>query len=251
MLQVRTRLRVRDRAPSPAALIARVLEPGDLVSASNEVSGEAVSGNAAWYRLDDDKFVWSGGVIPAPGTTIPGNRAALPVSTYPNGHIRVLDESKIRAVFGTFAYTEANPRGAIRIDPAWIQANLVEIELPALAAIGHPKVSVHRLAAGPFRRVFAALQTAGLDGRILTCGGTFVPRHKTWNPDRGLSSHSWGIAIDLNVAWNGYGVTPPPLGAIGSVRELIPFFAGEGFGWGGDFSEPDGMHFELALKHIV
>jgi hypothetical protein len=162
----------------------------------------------------------------------------------------VLNDAGIQAVFGTFSFTEGTPRGAIKIDPAWSRKNITQIDVPALAAIGHSKLWVHSLAAEPFKRVFAAIETAGLSDRILSCGGTFVPRHKTWNPARGLSSHSWGIAIDLNVAWNGYNVPPPPVGAIGSVRELIPFFAAEGFGWGGDFGEADGMHFELALKHI-
>lgn len=67
---------------------------------------------------------------------------------------------------------------------------------------------------------------------------------------RGLSSHTWGIAIDLNVAWNGYGNVPAAHGVHGSVRQLVAIFESEGFAWGGYF-EPlsicDGMHFELAI----
>ena len=70
-----------------------------------------------------------------------------------------------------------------------------------------------------------------------------------WDPSRGLSTHSWGAAIDLNVPWNGYGAVPAALGAHGSVRELVPIFESEGFAWGGYFkpqSIADGMHFELS-----
>jgi hypothetical protein len=104
-------------------------------------------------------------------------------------------------------------------------------------------------AQGPFQRVFKAIADAGLDDQIRTCAGTFVPRHKGRNPARGLSVHSWGIAIDLNAQWNAYGTAPAALGNHGSTRELIPLFEAEGFAWGGYF-EPlsicDGMHFELA-----
>jgi hypothetical protein len=249
-LQVRSRLRVRDGAPNSTAPIAARFEPGDVITSLREVPGEAVSGNASWYELAGNRFVWSGGVTPAAAGVTPVDTATLPVATYPNGRIKVLDDAGVRAVFGTFTYTESPQRGAIIIDKVWASKNITQIDVPTLAHTGHGKLWVHMLAAAPFKRVFDAIETAGLSDRMLTCGGTFVPRHKTWDPSRGLSSHSWGIAIDLNVAWNGYDVTPPALGKIGSVRELIPFFAAEGFGWGGDFSDPDGMHFELALKKI-
>ena len=58
--------------------------------------------------------------------------------------------------------------------------------------------------------------------RILTCGETFVAPHKGWDPARSLSSHSWGIAIDLNVAWDRYGTEPARFGRPGCVRELVP-----------------------------
>ena len=100
-----------------------------------------------------------------------------------------------------------------------------------------------------FMAAFAAIGAANLADGILTFGGTFVPRHKAWNPQRTLSPHTWGVAIDLNVAWNGYGAEPAVLGAHGSLRELVPIFEGLGFAWGGyfePFAARDGMHFELA-----
>jgi hypothetical protein len=83
----------------------------------------------------------------------------------------------------------------------------------------------------------------------LTYGGTYVPRHMGWTVGRPLSSHSWGVAIDINVDWNPYGGAPAPLGAVGSVRQIVSLFEAQGFAWGGRFTPDalrDGMHFELA-----
>ena len=94
----------------------------------------------------------------------------------------------------------------------------------------------------------AAIQAAGLGSKLLSCDGTFVTRHKGHDPTRGLSSHSWGVSMDINAKWNAYGQIPAPLGAIGSTREFVSIFEALGFAWGGYFSHPyeDGMHFELA-----
>ncbi|MGH3431465.1 MAG: M15 family metallopeptidase, partial [Thermocrispum sp.] len=56
----------------------------------------------------------------------------------------------------------------------------------------------------------------------------------------GLSLHTWGIAIDLNVAGN-------QRGTAGEIdREVVRIFTRWGFAWGGDWSWTDPMHFELA-----
>lgn len=55
-----------------------------------------------------------------------------------------------------------------------------------------------------------------------------------------LSLHSWGVAVDINAAWNGFGVKP----TMGGV--LVSCFTEEGFDWGGKWSKPDGMHFQLS-----
>jgi hypothetical protein len=238
------RLNIRKHEPSIAAAITRREEMGAILAVRGLVQGDNVSGNAQWYAGDDDTFFWSGacGNFRAAGAT------SLGVNRRPNGTIEPLSEKDVRQVYGTFPYTEAK-KGAINIDAAWAAANIVTLPTPVLADNGYANIKCHAKARGPFERVFAAIAAAGLDERIVTCAGTFVPRHKGWNPKRGLSVHSWGLAIDFNVAWNPYGGLPAALGAHGSVRELVPYFEAEGFAWGGYFqplSICDGMHFELA-----
>jgi hypothetical protein len=54
------------------------------------------------------------------------------------------------------------------------------------------------------------------------------------------SAHSWGLAIDINMTGNGLGQTPA------MDKNLVKCFTDAGFGWGGNYSRPDGMHFTLA-----
>lgn len=61
---------------------------------------------------------------------------------------------------------------------------------------------------------------------------------------RGLSSmslHSWGIAVDLNAAWNGLGKTPT------FSAKFVQCFRDAAFDWGGDWKRKDGMHFQLQV----
>jgi hypothetical protein len=56
-----------------------------------------------------------------------------------------------------------------------------------------------------------------------------------------MSIHSWGIAFDINAAWNGLGKEPQ------MSNELVKCFTDAGFEWGGDWKRMDGMHFQLAF----
>lgn len=76
-----------------------------------------------------------------------------------------------------------------------------------------------------------------------------VPQFKTWDGcfnirnKRGLSSlslHSWGLAIDINAAWNQLNKQPT------MSKELVSCFTEVGFDWGGAWTRPDGMHFQLS-----
>jgi hypothetical protein len=250
------RLNIRFGQPSTRAPVAARAEPGAVLAVRGLARGEPVRGNADWYAGADDTFFWSGAVGGfQPAITNGTGPLAMPLQVHrrPNGTIRPLGDAEVRAVFGSPPYTEAGG-GRVNLDPNWVAQNIVNLPTPFLADLGFPGIQVHVKARDPFARVFAAIDEAGLMERILTCAGTFVPRHKGWNPARGLSSHSWGIAIDLNVAWNGYGAVPAAVGARGCLRELVPHFEAEGFAWGGYF-EPqsicDGMHFELARTNLA
>lgn len=54
------------------------------------------------------------------------------------------------------------------------------------------------------------------------------------------SNHSWGLALDLNAPQNGFGASSHTI-----ERPMANLWGEYGFGWGGDYSTPDWMHFEF------
>lgn len=96
----------------------------------------------------------------------------------------------------------------------------------------------------PLEKAFRNVIDRGLIDELRTWDGCFNIRKK-----RGATSpslHSWGVAIDINAAWNGFGKTPT------MSADLVECFTDAGFDWGGVWSKPDGMHFQLrALPKIL
>jgi hypothetical protein len=93
--------------------------------------------------------------------------------------------------------------------PGWESANLTRITAPAgrFFISNRATTRVHRLLAPHFNRLFAAVEAAGLWPEIFPSAGTFVCRTKqgfgkkpcgspgiSFNQ---LSTHSWGITIDV------------------------------------------------------
>lgn len=248
--QVVATLRIRGGAPSTSAPRLGAFQVGATIHPEAQVVGEAVAGNATWFQLPESQYVWGGGCTAALATV--AVRGAMDVVRRADGSLKALGRADIEHVFGKFAFVEKDG-GRIEIDRNWTRSELVAINTPLLSNAGFNRITVHRKAANPFKRVFAAIAAAGLQDTIRTCAGTWVPRHMGWDPSRALSSHSWGTAIDLNVPWNGYGQLPVALGMIGSLREIVGLFEAEGFAWGGYFqplSICDGMHFELARRDL-
>jgi hypothetical protein len=92
------------------------------------------------------------------------------------------------------------------------------------------------------RAALAEVEQRGLAGAIdrEDYGGCYVPRFIGRDPSKGLSLHTWGIAVDLNVAGN-------QRGTVGEIdRPVVAIFKKWGFVWGGDWRWTDPMHFELA-----
>lgn len=256
-------------APTLGAQIAARILPGTAIVADKIVEGDDFRGNPHWYQIDGSQqaasaltpfkngnaaqnplFVWAGG-LEFVDAIAPAISPATSTNTQqrPDGTIKPLDVTGLQSVFGTFNYTEGTS-GSIQIDSAWIHSNIVAYSHAAVNK--NRPFDVHQKAKAYFDFVFNEIQAQGLQDGILEFGGCWVPRHICHDPAKALSSHSWGVAVDLNVSWNGYGRQPAPAGSIGSVLELVPIFNKYGFAWGGHFGGKsiDPMHFELALLHI-
>lgn len=92
-----------------------------------------------------------------------------------------------------------------------------------------------------FSNVYKKIVDAKLAKELHTFDGCYNLRYIRGRTK--LSTHSWAIAVDHNAALN-------PLGAEPKINKaVVACFVSEGFRWGGEFSRPDGMHFQYALGY--
>lgn len=120
------------------------------------------------------------------------------------------------------------------------EAHMVLWDVPNSLELGAipKKVYCNKDMVKPLEKAFKNIVDRKLVSELKTWDGCFNIRRK-----RGASSaslHSWGVAIDINAAWNGFGKKPT------MSKELVACFKEAGFDWGGDWSKPDGMHFQLS-----
>lgn len=208
---------IRD-LPSGSDSGTRILE-GQLVGV------HGTSWNGAWGFVTAPAGVgWSGmrylredapGVPETPPETVPP-----PWPKVPHGLI------EIREVFG---------------EPGMGQCSRGMVKLPA--AIGAKnKFACHELMTPVFSDLFGVLHERGLWHLLRTFDGCYNLRKKTGTSSK-YSTHSWGIAIDLNAATNAYRATPT------IDPRVVAVFKDAGFTWGGNWSKPDGMHFQYATGY--
>jgi hypothetical protein len=103
-------------------------------------------------------------------------------------------------------------------------------------------VTGHKALFPQLRGALREVEARGLADQIHPAefGGCYVPRFIGHDPRKGLSLHTWGIAVDLNVPGN-------QRGTAGQInRDVVAIFKKWGFAWGGDWRWTDPMHFELA-----
>jgi hypothetical protein len=147
----------------------------------------------------------------------------------------VLPPVRIKLLFGEFAARPTPGRpGYLTLDPAWVRRNIDTQRVPLLGSV------TCNVALFPqIRGVVDELVERGLQDAIQSFSGCFSARHINRIPSAGLSHHSWGIALDINVQQgNLFGQTPH------QDPRLVRVFERWGFVWGGTFIVPDGMHFE-------
>jgi hypothetical protein len=134
---------------------------------------------------------------------------------------------------GAFSY-RYYADGTIEPDARWVRDSIRTEEVPVMG-----RVTCHRLMLPQLRGALQEVQDAGLAGTLTTYDGCYVPRFIERNPERSISLHTWGIAIDMDAATNYRGIegTMDP--------RVVDIFKRWGFAWGGDWQYTDPMHFEL------
>lgn len=152
------------------------------------------------------------------------------------------NNAQFLATYGRIAVQTA-PDGRARIVRQSPPFALVPVDLPLF-----DRRTVHVVVADDLVDICQELETLVSAGMIVkpTWDGCFVPRHKGWNPKRGLSLHTWGIAVDLNAADN-------PMRTAGKMNRLIvQCFERRGWTWGGRWSPKncDPMHFQRAATAV-
>lgn len=120
------------------------------------------------------------------------------------------------------------------------QNNMALWDVPASLEIGviPKRLYCNKDIIDPLSNAFKALIDTGFVKELKTFDGCFNIRYQRGSRTA-ASLHSWGIAIDVNAAWNGLG-KEPQLSA-----GFVNCFTDNGFDWGGTWKRKDGMHFQL------
>lgn len=108
------------------------------------------------------------------------------------------------------------------------------------SATGQPtrKIYCNRDLVAPLTAALSNLKDRGLLQELKTFDGCFMIRDIRGVPGK-PSTHSYGLAIDLNAKENGLGKEPK------LSPEFVTCFKDAGFVWGGGFTRKDGMHFQF------
>ena len=155
-----------------------------------------------------------------------------------------LDE--IVATFGDiFAYVAEDHS----LDGRWQSDFIARVELPLSMRLSWDHthevraIACHKLLVPVFADVFAEISSGNLQNKIISFGGCFSFRPQRTGSK--LSTHAWGIAIDLNPEKNQQGTA-------GNMDPgLVSTFCGAGFEWGGTWEGKtcDPMHFQFCTGY--
>ncbi|GAA4747176.1 hypothetical protein GCM10023350_34950 [Nocardioides endophyticus] len=124
--------------------------------------------------------------------------------------------------------------GKIAPDPDWVASHITTEPVPILG-----NVTCNKLIFPQLRAALEEVVARNLADKIHLddYAGCYYPRFIAGSTK--LSNHAFGLALDLNVAGN-------ERGTVGEIdRDVVAIFKSWGFGWGGDWSYTDPMHFEM------
>ena len=144
----------------------------------------------------------------------------------------VLPTALVKEMFGDFQIKERDGVW-ITTEPEWREENIQNKRMPILGI-----TRCHRLMWEPLEGALNQILQEGLEEYLSieewrSSGGCYAPRRiNRFDAGGSISRHAWGIAIDINTK-SSY----PP--------RVVQIFNDWGFAWGGTWTSPDEMHFEL------
>jgi len=144
----------------------------------------------------------------------------------------VLPTALVKEMFGDFQIKERDGTW-ITIDQTWKNENIETKRVPILG-----RITCHRLMWEPLVGVLNQIIEEGLESglsreQFISSGGCYAPRRiSRFDSGGSISRHAWGIAIDINTR-------------TGYKPRIVEIFNDWGYAWGGTWTSPDAMHFEL------
>ena len=144
----------------------------------------------------------------------------------------VLPTALVKEMFGDFQIKERDGVW-ITTEPEWREENIQNKRMPILGI-----TRCHRLMWEPLEGALNQILEEGLEEYLSieewrSSGGCYAPRRiNRFDAGGSISRHAWGIAIDINT-----NSSYPP--------RVVQIFNDWGFAWGGTWTSPDEMHFEL------
>jgi hypothetical protein len=183
-------------------------------------------------------------------TTLDASLAAHGISTNPRIRVRrswdpfdpdgTIGLARTKKLLGQFAYS-VTASGAVLVDDTWRNAYIPPRELYPTGI----RAACNNAMKADLAAALQAVVDAGLAGAIdvanaNTYGGCFGPRFSRIVGTQlgSLSRHTWAQALDTNTVSNCQGCVPQ------MDCRVVRIFRTHNFAWGGNFLNPDGMHFE-------
>ena len=146
----------------------------------------------------------------------------------------ILPAALLKNEFGEFGVKNRDTNSKwVNVDPDWKSENIETRNLPVIGT-----TTCNKRMWEPLEGVLNQIIEEGLSHTLskseyYSTGGCYAPRRITRvNAGGALSRHTWGIAIDINTKSKYH-------------PRVIEIFKEWGFAWGGTWTSPDPMHFEL------
>jgi|TARA_A100001011_G_scaffold207373_1_gene215594 hypothetical protein len=144
----------------------------------------------------------------------------------------VLPTALVKNYFGDFQIKEKDGTWII-IEPAWRNENIERKEMPIIGRATCNKIMWKPLLGALNQVIDEGLENTLYKEEFQKSGGCYAPRRiNRFNAGGSISRHAWGIAIDINVKSEYH-------------PRVVEIFNEWGFAWGGTWTSPDEMHFEL------